>query len=637
MYAGMSYKWYELANPVAKEPENQSLPLFMTVFSSDKGTEEVTSLSSEDFFKMYGRNADYFKYGQPLIGAHNIVAAGGRMMSKRLVADDATLANVVICAEIAQESVQKKNSAGQLLWIDTGNGNIETTTNTGTPANMNVAKVKYSVSTITGADKSHNMDPYDYVLKEADKINSSTKYVLFTVADNGRGKSVKKVRIHPDYTVSKNLQFCFFYISDIEDTTVVENHPFSINPDMKYSTGGVSRNISLTKSSTMQFHAEYNAKGFNAFIDKLAEITGYSKEVLYKNDPLFGKTNRGLDLNGISIDSTGIDLGHPHGIELQSGTNGNFTDSPFTNGVPNAKWTEMAEKYFSGELTDEIYDTDIYKVDFIVDAAYPDVVKEKIAQYASFTRDPFYFRDLGTEIYNFNDVLEKVTKDSWVKTSFAADYLTTYDIVDKYSKKQIKVTMTYSLGPLLVQYFNRNVSSPLAGEFNGFVINDAIEGTINFIPRITPKVNQKDSLDQLRVNYANYYNNVLSLQSLYTSQEEYGPLVYINNVIITQMCVKAIRSYLPKIRFRMFSSGDLGAHASMIEDNVLNRFKSFFESVSMIYTGTEETISQKIFDADLQCFYKNFFQHERFKVYSVEGIPPQNISDKEKFITTEVK
>ena len=101
MYAGTKVNWHEvLMSDAVTETNNESLPLFLCVFSADKGTEEITDFTYTDFRKMYGNNADFFKHGQPLIQAHKILAAGGRVLGKRLVAEDATLANLVILAEI---------------------------------------------------------------------------------------------------------------------------------------------------------------------------------------------------------------------------------------------------------------------------------------------------------------------------------------------------------------------------------------------------------------------------------------------------------------------------------------------------------------------------------------------------------
>ena len=104
MYAGTKVNWHEvlMAGP-NKSSIDDSLPLFLCAFSADKGSEEITDLTYSEFKKMYGNNANFFKYGQPLLQAHQILAAGGRVLGKRIVAEDATLANLIITAEVTSQ------------------------------------------------------------------------------------------------------------------------------------------------------------------------------------------------------------------------------------------------------------------------------------------------------------------------------------------------------------------------------------------------------------------------------------------------------------------------------------------------------------------------------------------------------
>lgn len=648
MYAGMTANWWELTRRNTLSSGSESLPLFMCAFSSDKGTEDITSFTADSFYDMYGKAGDFFKYGQPLIQAHRIVNAGGRVLGKRIVARDAALANLIICAEVSQVDVQKTDENGNLLYLNTDGS--ETTDVTGTPATIPTAKIKYSAQTVTSTGtgiKNLNTyesevdaedtatgenayyrvrtSAYENIKAAAESINSDSKFVLFIVTDNGRGVSSKKVRISANYNVSRNLSFCMYSIEDIEDTNTMEKVTFSIDPDVRYASGKSVRNMALVKNTMTQLNAEYNATGMKNFIAKIAEISGYTIDELLGYDVLFGKNHRGVALTGIEVDPTGLALDHDYGLELQSGTNGSFADAPFTNGEASDAWTEMATAYFKGYMTDEIYDLDIHKIDFIVDANYPRKVKDAITELAMFRQDAFFFRDFGTNVWSYDDIYNIVSDADYPKTAFAGDYMTTYEVVDSYSKKQIRVTMLYSIAEQLVNYYTTNVAAPLAGEFNGFTITDAIEGTINFLPRKTPKVDQKQDLDDLRVNFANYANpNSLVVQSTYTSQDHYGPLSFSNNVITTQMVVKAIRTYMPKIRFQITSDDDFNKYKQLIEDNVISKYAKYFRKIELIYTADDDMTAQHIFNADLRCWYFNFAQHENFNVYAIEGAPSES-------------
>ena len=67
-------------------------PVFMTVFSSDKGPEKwQKNLNGETFLKLFDKRHNFFKHGQPLLQAFSIAQAGGLQFAKRVVADDSKL------------------------------------------------------------------------------------------------------------------------------------------------------------------------------------------------------------------------------------------------------------------------------------------------------------------------------------------------------------------------------------------------------------------------------------------------------------------------------------------------------------------------------------------------------------------
>jgi len=450
-------------------------------------------------------------------------------------------------------------------------------------------------------------------------------YPLFAIADNGRGTSMKAVKINPNYDLSKTKKFMLYSIQDIEDTTTVESKSFSLYPNGISYTSGVKKNMALSLHTTAQFLTEYCANGLDKFMNKLAALTGYTVEELYGFDVLFAKTLKGEALSAFSIDPTGLVLNATYGNKLQAGSNGSFGDAPFAGTTASAAWTQKAVEFFGGVYTDEIYDLDQHKIDFCVDANYPDAVKEKIVELVNFREDFYYFRDLGLNINSMSDVQEKVGSLDWEKTPFAGDYMTCYDIIDDYSRKQIRVTMLHGLAPLLVAHYATNIAAPIAGEFNNFSITEAIDGTVSFIPRITPTTDQKTVLDDLHVNYANYSSNgALVVQSTYTSQDHWGPLSYASNVIVTQMCIKDIRRYCPKIRFMLMEGNDFTKYKQLIENNVIANYKQYFKDITLIYTRDDEYVASKIFNASLYCYYRDFPQGEIFDVFAVEGSPDTN-------------
>lgn len=636
MYAGTKVNWHEVLMPDSVAAANdESLPLFLCAFSSDKGPEQITDLVYDDFQKLYGANPNFFKYGQPLIQAHSILAAGGRVLGKRIVAEDATLANLVILATVSSVTEQKKDEDGNLLYLDE-NGN-ETTEVTDTPAEITYAKITYSTATV------QNATTYEGVLSAAeDLIDFSTlTFPLFVICDNGRGVSVKKVRISPDYDISRSMKYMLYRIADIENTNTVESTRFAVYPDAINTFNGVRKSMLLTPNSMVQFNSEMLTYATDKFVETIANITGYTKDDLYALDVLFGKTVKNKDVELIKIDEEGIDISSPYGLDLKSGTNGNFGDAPYSEDVAGQSegnnpaeytfrdlWAAEAVKFFNGEFSDEIFDLDQHKIDFCVDANYPVSVKKAIADLATFREDFYYFRDLGTKVATISDVQELVSDTvTFIQSPFVDDNISVYDVIDNGTRKQIKVTMNYGLAPLLVAHYSGNIAAPVAGEFNNFIISNYVPGTLNIIPRVTPNVDQKEILDDLRVNYVNLTSdNLLAVQSTYTTQDHEGPLSYVNNVIVTQMVIKAIRRYCPKIRFMLMDPGttDFDKYRQLIEENVIERYRGYFKSISLIYTRDDEQIAAKIFNASLYCYYRDFPMGEIFDVFAVEGSPDNN-------------
>ena len=74
MYPATIFNWHD--NSAITE-ENQTVaiddsPLFMQVFSADKGTEDLVEISGSDFDAMYG-TMSFDRHGQSAIQAKNII------------------------------------------------------------------------------------------------------------------------------------------------------------------------------------------------------------------------------------------------------------------------------------------------------------------------------------------------------------------------------------------------------------------------------------------------------------------------------------------------------------------------------------------------------------------------------------
>lgn len=588
-------------------------PVFMCGFTSDKGPEDYKMVEGEDFYKMYGNDISFARHGQPLLQAAMAINAGGRVFAKRIVDPTSTLANGTLYANVS--TVAKTNSEGVALYKDATTG-AETTVSTGNEPIM-VANIKYQINTVA-AQASHAdaaNAAYTAIMEMTEEGHSV--YPLFTITDIGRGESKKKWQIQPDYTSSKSLNYVVYNINVYESNTKLESIQFAFNPETV--EGGKNISIAnMVNNNSSQIEVTQHDTDILKFIDKLVELTGMPVETLIENDIIFGCSKKASPYDSINIDSEGVNLTTIGGQAISNGTNGEFGSAPIASANDSVYSTELA-KVWSGEFDNCIYDLDNYKIDVIIDANYPAKVKTAIANFVTFREDCFYFRDFGTDKRTVDQIKAAITdpvSGFGLRNKFIGDYITSYDIIDPYSKKQIPVTIGYTLTKLIVPHFVSGRSRPLAGILNDFVISDAIKGTVNILPVITPSVNQKEEMEDLKVNYASYYDDKLIVESLYTGNEKLSEFSYINNILAVQEVIKAVRSYCPKIRYSFISGDDLEKYKADVQ-KVLDRFSNNFMSMSLEYIADAVYVSNRIFYAAIKVQFKKFVQTEYFKVVSM--------------------
>ena len=126
---GTFFEWEDRSDIVTPDIEEvYTNPLFCAVFTSDKGSEEWQVLNGQDWFNMYAINSvvDFDKHGQALLQTAMTINAGGTVLSKRVVAEDARLANLCVVATVEEIDESYTDEYGRTIYVDSyGN----TTTN----------------------------------------------------------------------------------------------------------------------------------------------------------------------------------------------------------------------------------------------------------------------------------------------------------------------------------------------------------------------------------------------------------------------------------------------------------------------------------------------------------------------------
>ena len=610
MYPGTIFNWHD--NSAITVPEVPSeiddAPLFMQVFSSDKGTEDLIEISGSGFDAMYG-TMRFDKHGQSAIQAKNIINAGGRLYAKRVVAENSTLANRVLCATVTHTS-------------DT------------------LVTVKWEAKTI------ENAKTVDEVIEAAREFaNTSGVYPLIVYADNGRGVSGKSVRLNPDYSTSKTIGKTFYTLVVYENSNITEQATVSFDPTVVYNDTAYR----LDKTTNIQITGTVIDDIYELYVQDLATVikapqgyVGTDTDYVRSLDIIYGYDNRGNILTNFKFDDTGDDPNVAYGITLESGDNGDFGETPAVNTTENATaftaWKNAIVNVFNGSFSDEVWDVDQHKIAAVVDANYPVEVKDAIFLFVSFRKDCMFFRDYGCganalndDLTTYNSILTAYNSFnrsifiqgsdvfySTVRNYFTSDFATYYQIKDPVTKKNIEVTMCYDLANILVSHIANVPFAPLAGTANGMILSSAIKGTLNFVPVVAPQMNQKDALDKIRVNYAIFEDDNCVVQSCYTSQEPYTQLSYSGNVLGIQRVLRAVRTACPKQRYSLSTANDLQDYATAV-NNVLSNYVTNFDVLNFIYQEDKLKISQKIFYASIEFAFLNWAQTEIFDVYAINN------------------
>ena len=611
-YPGTVDNWIDQSGITAQQPQEvYPRPLLLTAAAFDRGPEKITRVYGQTFYKLFGYYIDFEKYGQAAIQAANIINNGGELMLKRVVAEDATLANIVVCARVSTDRVQKTDSNGNPLYIDPdtqketindGDGSFE-------KAMINVAKIKYELVTVTGKKTKAE------IVEEArrsfvqDEESQEFVYPLFVIADNGRGESTKRFGVDPQYEIAKNQNFFIYRLKYLGSEDLdAEQIYFALTPGVIYLEK--SMDIGMSSSEMLQADAESLEDCVDAFYAKVSEISGISIDELYSCDMLFCKNRKGQPIQGLSLDDSGQDLSISMGFALESGTNGAFGDKP----IETPEYEQALIDFYTGVYDSDIYNLDMYKPDACIDANYPYAVKKAIYDLAMYRKDFFFFGDMGLDVNTFSNAKEKMS--SMPRDKFTAWYPQSYQVINPFTRRRINVTITYSIARLVITHLNNNRNCPYCGILYGWTIPEAIEGTVNFCPKITPVENQKTECDDLRINYASILNDTLTLETTYTSQENLTQLSFINNVIAIQKIVKDVRDNCPAFRYSFISTDDLSTYKSAV-NNIISKYTKWFESLEFVYVQDDVMRANKIFEASLRVKHKDFVQAEILNIYTL--------------------
>ena len=633
------------------EPEQLAVldrPVFFCAFTADKGPSEyVGDVDADTFDAYYGDNIDFKRHGQALLTAAQVVNAGGKLFAKRIVGEHTKLANIGIIAKVSKRNVQKTDENGKAIFHNDVTGEETTNPAGGTAVMIQTADITYQLRSVdmeTNNPDNIKQALIDDTYRHTDLGNEGV-YPLFLITDIGPGISNKRFRMYINDTSKRPVPYASYYFKVLEgttDSTLTEKESYivSANPNVKDGNKNMSVRTVLDGISK-QVHTRVFEDEWDEFIENVAYIAGLDSsevqlyDILGLGDTTSTSTNitsnnstvvdgmrhatdlYGKKVDNITINQDSVNLADVRGIGLLNGSYGTFGVNPMKD----------LKYYYAQMLTafngtyDDIYDVDNNRIDVIFDCNFTSDIKRAIENLVGFRQDCYFFEDLGIDnVPTFNGVKATVAKlpDS-ARTKFTGIYSNYWDIYNPYSGKQITVTSTYNLAIKFVRHFMNGVSRPFCGQAYGITFNDeVIDGTINFTPKITPKENQKQFFDDKRVNYATYYDGILTMDSEYTAQEAYTQLSWANNVLMVQGVIRDIRKRCPINRYKFTDGDDLVQYKADVEA-VIARHSGKFKSITIEYVQDENYDLNKIFYAVISVVFRNFIQSEIFKITTLRG------------------
>jgi len=350
----------------------------------------------------------------------------------------------------------------------------------------------------------------------------------------------------------------------------------------------------------------------------------------------------------------------PTAISLAYGNSGSIPDmkhaKPYVAGAAYDAFYASLNDTLTGKFAMDIYNLDLYTFDCIFDANYDNKnVKDNIQKLCAYRGDCTCFMDMGFACKSLEDVRKIIEWDGVPASgggSIAQDpkyhyfkdqavWVTDlyYDIRNPFDGRQIKVTAPYSLSNRMVDHFIAGRERAFAGQTMGITIPEAILGTVNYIPKIYPLdtftsedinmtypsdsaviINEKQEMCDLKVNYASYYNGVLTMDTLYTTYKKDSALSYVNNIMGAQLIVKEIRKACPEItRYKFIDGNNLSKFQEDIQDRVIDKYVSMFKQLDFTYVEDPAYLENKIFYGAIRIAFRDFTQSEYFKVTVING------------------
>lgn len=608
-------------NEIAKSSVNGSIPIIMATYTSSKGSENWELITGLESFTKSKGGLNFTKHGQAQLLVATALTNGAYVLGKRMVSDDATLANATVKAKVIR--VDDINYVYYHIVYGTDVKNFKAACDAG-----------YN-------NFDSDAEPTEETTDSGDSY-TSIDIPLFTVAAVGRCASSISFRLVPDYYMSKSGRYTRYNFEVIENAELIGSVGCAYNPDI------IMDNVSQTIQNKVNTHSVLSKQiKVRIYEDAIYKLTSLLAETAILEDEKIGITDlinmdyinakdiKGVnDIAGIVVngdegslwasytpkDITPVFLEAAVGIPLLGGSYGESGNAPVQNAEAYEKMLLGAygANMESTQFDPVIYDTDNYKVDAIFDCGFPMSVKNAIVNLCDIRGDIEFFSDLGMKYSTLNEICSAANEIAYSKN--VAVYHNFFNIINPFDKKEITVTMPYLICGKLIKHISSGVGRPFAGIANNLTFPEIIDGTVNFLPFKIPGLDQKQLLVDSGVNYISYYDGIGVMDTMFTHMEtdEDSGFNYVHNVMGVQEIIKLIRSKCPANRYTFLDGRDLELYIEDIE-SAIKEFNTYFSSIGVKYMYDPEYEGNNVFFAALAVKFRPFAQEELFRITTIES------------------
>jgi hypothetical protein len=232
-------------------------------------------------------------------------------------------------------------------------------------------------------------------------------------------------------------------------------------------------------------------------------------------------------------------------IPMQFGSNGSLSTTVYNTAFRNIV-NALYKNAFNGFLTDHIYDDKQFPVDIILDGGYHSSVKEQIKYLLTNVSRKHTIAILDPGIV-YNTAAQDVTTFSGYNDYRIALYGNSREILDPYTKRNIRVFMPYFLINVLLNNYKHQegLGRAVAGRTFGN-IEKGIPNSLAYNPATDTVLS---NLFKNKVNYATENFNGCKFMSQSTSQKKEDALSEIPNVILIHRLIKELMELSEDFQF----------------------------------------------------------------------------------------